>query len=210
MGTKSVNEKEEIIKCEKYRPIHEYSHLQEFIDNLPYIVMTLLGAFIFLIGLEKLLWGVIAAGLYILYGIVGAFWIIIFVCPYCHFYGTRTCPCGYGQIAVKLIPKKEDNLFMGKFKKHIPVIVPLWFIPLAAGIIFLMLDFSRWMFLLVVLFAVNSFIILPLISRIYGCAHCPQRDTCPWGKGIEVRRKRDNSPGNIKLQKAKDHYHNYI
>jgi hypothetical protein len=32
----------------------------------------------------------------------------------------------------------------------------------------------------VIAFALNSFIILPLISRKYGCAHCPQRDECPW------------------------------
>jgi hypothetical protein len=168
------------ISCEKYRPIHEYSHLQEFIDNLPYIIMIVSGAIILFIGLEMSVYGWIALGLFILYGIVGALWIIIFVCPYCHYYNTRTCPCGYGQIAAKLLSKKDGNLFIEKFKKHIPIIVPLWVIPVLAGGIFLILAFSLWMLALIIIFAIDSFIILPLISRRYGCAHCPQKDTCPW------------------------------
>jgi len=166
------------ISCKKHRPIHEYSHFQEFIDNLPYIIMVLLGGVIFFIGIKS----AIPAGLYILYGIVGAFWIIIFVCPYCRYYNTRTCPCGYGQIAAKLRKKKDDILFIKKFKKNIPVIVPLWIAPIVAGGVSLKLNFSIWMLALIILFAINSFIILPLLSTKYGCAHCPQKDTCPWMK----------------------------
>jgi hypothetical protein len=142
--------------------------------------MTFLGAAIFIMGPGMSIWGWIISGSYVIYSIVGAFWIIIFVCPYCNFYDTRACPCGYGQIAVKLRPKKNENRFMEKFKKHIPVIVPLWIIPIIGGGLFLILNFSLWMLILIILFAINSFIILPLLSRKYGCAHCPQRDTCPW------------------------------
>jgi len=174
------NNKINKIICKKYRPKQEYSHFQEFIDNLPYIIMTFLGAVILLLGLGMSIWGWIASGIYIIYGIVGAFWIIIFVCPYCNYYGTRSCPCGYGQIAEKLRPKKDEDRFMEKFKKHIPVIIPLWFIPIIAGGIFIIINFYWWILVLVILFAINSFIILPLLSRKYGCAHCPQRETCPW------------------------------
>ncbi|MHA2305822.1 MAG: hypothetical protein ACXACU_10565 [Candidatus Hodarchaeales archaeon] len=177
------------INCEKYRPIRKYSHPQEFIDNLPYMIMIVSGAIILLIGLEMSVLGWIASGLFILYGIVGAFWIIIFVCPYCHYYNTRACPCGYGQIAGKLLSKKDGNLFMEKFKKHIPMIVPLWIIPVLAGGIFLILAFSWWMMALIIIFAIDSFIILPLVSRLYGCAHCPQKDTCPWMGSKSSKRK---------------------
>lgn len=176
------------ISCEKYRLIREYSHIQEFIDNLPYIIMIISGAIIFLIGFKKSVLGWIASGLFILYGIVGTLWIIIFVCPFCHYYSTRACPCGYGQIAAKLLSQKDGNLFMEKFKKHIPIIVLLWIIPVLAGGIFLILAFSWWMVALIIIFAVDSFIILPLISRLYGCAHCPQKDTCPWMGGIQLKR----------------------
>ena len=174
------------ITCKKFRPEQEHTHLQEFIDNLPFIIMTAVGATILLlgfIGLGLFVWGWLAAILFILYGIVGAFWIIVFVCPYCHFYDTRACPCGYGQIAAKIKPKAESEQFHLKFKKHIPVIVPLWLIPIIAGGIFLYLQFSYLMLILVIIFAIDSYILLPLVSRKYGCAHCPQRDTCPWMAG---------------------------
>jgi hypothetical protein len=168
--------------CEKRQPIQEYSHLQEFIDNLPYMVMVVLGAVIFRTGFESVVLGWVTAALYFAYGLLGALWIILFVCPYCHFYDTSSCPCGYGQISAKLRPKKDDSLFIKKFKKHIPVIVPLWIAPVIAGVVFLIKGFSTWMLMLVVVFAIDSFILLPLMSTKYGCAHCPQRDVCPWMK----------------------------
>jgi len=173
---KMNSDEKDNISCKKHCPIHEYSHLQEFIDNLPYVIMILLGAAIFFTSIKS----VIPTGLYILYGIVGAFWIIIFVCPYCHYYSTRVCPCGYGQIAAKFRKKKDDILFVEKFKKNIPVIIPLWIAPIVAGGVSLKLDFSIWMLALIILFAIDSFVILPLLSTKYGCAHCPQKDTCPW------------------------------
>lgn len=166
--------------CEKRQPVQEYSHFQEFVDNLPYMVMVLLGAIIFFTGIDKAVWGWGAAGIYFFYGLMGAFWIIIFVCPYCHFYATASCPCGYGQISAKLRKRKDDSQFIKKFKKHIPVIIPLWIAPTIAGIIFLINEFSSWMLVLLAVFIINSFIILPLMSTKYGCAHCPQRDICPW------------------------------
>ena len=81
------------------------------------------------IGLKSSPWRWTAAGGYVLYGIGGALWIIIFLCPYCHYYHTRFCPCGYGWIASKLRGNEDDALFRAKFRKHIPVIVPLWVIP---------------------------------------------------------------------------------
>ena len=168
------------IECKKYRPEQEYTHVQELIDNLPYMAMTVVGAFILALGFELSIWGLVFGVLYVLYSLIGAFWIIIFVCPYCQYYDSRTCPCGYGQIAVKLRPKSDENRFMEKFNKHIPVIVPLWIIPLFAGIVFLVMDFNLLMLILILIFGFNSFIILPLVSRKYGCAHCPQKDDCPW------------------------------
>ncbi|MGA1793404.1 MAG: hypothetical protein ACMUHM_05590, partial [Thermoplasmatota archaeon] len=101
---------------------------------------------------------------------------------YCHFFDTRACPCGYGQIAVGIRQKRDGNRFNEKFKKHIPVIVPLWVIPPVAATIFLITDFSFLILAILVLFCIDSYVILPLISRKYGCAHCPQKDTCPWMK----------------------------
>ena len=39
---------------------------------------------------------------------------------------------------------------------------------------------------LVIIFAVESFIVLPLVSRKYCCADCPQKDDCPWMRSIDL------------------------
>ncbi|MBN1997928.1 hypothetical protein JW935_10275 [candidate division KSB1 bacterium] len=168
------------VNCDKYRPEKEYSHLEAFLDNLPYIFMAIFGGLINLVAFKLSVTGIILSLLYILYCIVGAFWIMIFVCPYCQYFDTKLCPCGYGQIAVKFRDKNSENKFSEKFKKHIPVIVPLWIIPVIEGIVFLVKDYNLTLLILVVIFAINSFIILPLLARIYGCGHCPQKDDCPW------------------------------
>jgi len=171
---------ENIANCKKAKPEQEYTHLQEFIDNLPYILMTILGALILILGTGASITGWLLAGLYTFYSIAGAFWIIICVCPYCHHYSMRTCPCGYGQISAKLRKVQDQSRFIEKFKKHIPVIIPLWIIPMIAGVIFLHKNFTLSLLSLVVLFVIDAYLVLPLLSRKYGCAHCPQKSTCPW------------------------------
>lgn len=162
------------------RPLHEYSCAQEFVNNVPYIAMTVLGAAIFVVGFENPMWGWIAASAYVIYSVSGAFWIMIFLCPYCPRWKTRSCPCGYGRIAAKLQGQKDSGHFKEKFKKHIPVIVPLWFVPVLVGALLAVRSFSWPLLVLLVIFAVDAFIVLPWFSKKHGCANCPQRDSCPW------------------------------
>jgi len=160
-----------------------YSHLQTFVNNLPYLVMIILGATIFLFTFGSSTTRFTTASIYFLYGIVGAFWIMVFMCPYCRFWGTQSCPCGYGILAERFTRKKNPQLFSEKFKKHIPVIVPLWFIPVISGGIFIVINFSFLLLALVIVFVIDSFIILPVFSKKHGCTDCPQKQDCPWMKG---------------------------
>ena len=166
--------------CDRYQPEREFTHLQELIDNLPYLLMGLCGGAVLLAGFGSSVHGWLAAGLYCGYCVGGALWIMRFVCPYCEHYGTRACPCGYGQIAAKLTPRQSENQFARQFRTHIPVIVPLWVIPMAAGITFYVRDRSSVMLGLLMVFVVDAFVVLPLVSRLYGCGHCPQKHDCPW------------------------------
>ena len=172
--------------CEKYRPALEYTFFQELIDNLPYALMTLLGSTVIIIGLKSSWWGWGLAILYAMYSITGVFWIILFLCPYCHLFNTRSCPCGYGRLAARWRAPKDSRLFREKYKKHIPVIVPLWFIPPLTGGIMLIKSFSWLLFLLLIIFILDAFMILPLFARKYGCTHCPQKDACPWMEGKDT------------------------
>ncbi len=162
--------------------MREYSPAQELFHNIPYIGMTVLGAIVLGVALGGSIWGIIAGIAYILYGLAGALWIMIFVCPYCAYWNTRSCPCGYGRISAKFRKKQPIESFSEKFKKHIPVIVPLWFIPVLVGVPFVIRSFSWTLLVLLVVFALDAFVILPLVSRKHGCKGCPQKESCPWMK----------------------------
>ena len=166
--------------CDKYRPEKEYTNIEALLDNLPYIFMGIIGAAINLIIFKISLLGIGLSFLYIAYTILGAIWIMIFVCPYCQYFDTSFCPCGYGKISSRFKEKHPETMFSKKFKKHIPFIVPLWIIPLLEGGVYLFLDYNLTLLILVIAFVINSYIILPLLARIYGCGHCPQKDDCPW------------------------------
>jgi hypothetical protein len=160
--------------------MRRYSGAQELASNIPYIMMTVLGTAVLVLGLHRLTWGFAAGALYLLYGVAGAFWIMIFVCPHCRYWDTRSCPCGYGRISARLRGRQSADRFSEKFKKHIPVIVPLWFLPVLAGGVVLIRDFSWLLFVPLVIFAVEAFVFLPLFSKRHACAECPQKGTCPW------------------------------
>lgn len=161
-----------------------YTNGQVLLHNLPYIAMILIGA--------VLVWiwpGPIWAAGYVIYGLVGAIWIMVFVCPYCRFWGTRSCPCGYGQIAAKLRRKAGCEGFEQRFRRHIPVIVPLWFLPLVP-VVLMVWKGSGWLIWIPAgLFVLDAFVILPLVSARCGCKDCPQRQTCPWMHRLGLTRE---------------------
>lgn len=142
--------------------------------------MIVLGTAVLVVGFGGSVWGPIGGGAYLTYGIAGAFWVMIFICPYCRYWDTRACPCGYGRIAAKLRERKAADRFNEKFKKHIPVIVPLWLIPVLTGVPLVIYSFSWLLLVLLVIFTLDAFIVLPVLSVKHGCKGCPQEDTCPW------------------------------
>ena len=163
-------------------PSHPHTAATAMVANTPYLVMLLLGAASIILGLRSsgAAWG-LAAG-YVVYGILGALWIILFLCPHCPSFGKWTCPCGYGVLSARLRRQGDTSRFGREFKRHIAVIVPLWIIPLVLGGIGLARGFSWPAAGVLAAFVLNSFVILPLVSRIHGCKDCAQREDCPWMK----------------------------
>lgn len=160
--------------------MREYTRNQTLLANLPYAAMVTIGTATIATGLGFSAGALASAAGYLVYGVAGAVWIMVFVCRYCDYHGTRGCPCGYGLVSARFVPKGERECFAQKFKRHIPVIVPLWLIPVACGAIALHREYSRGLAGLVAVFAINSFAILPLVSRRHSCSECPQKDGCPW------------------------------
>jgi hypothetical protein len=163
-----------------------YTGIETLTHNLPYILMTALGAIVLFLSFSGSAWAPLTAAGYVLYGLAGALWIMVFVCPFCRFWDTDSCPCGYGKVAAKIRGRQSEDRFNEKFKKHIPVIVPLWFLPLVAAAPALVRGFSWGLMFLTAAFVVDAFIILPKLSTQHGCRDCPQRQTCPWMKGKEA------------------------
>jgi len=169
--------------------VRGYTFTQELINNIPYIAMMLFGAAVFSVGFVGSNWGLILAAVYLAYGAAGAFWIMIFVCPYCRYWKSRLCPCGYGRIAARFRRKSPVECFDEKFKRHIPVIVLLWFMPIMAGLPIVIRSFSWMLLVLLVMFALDAFVVLPLVSIKHGCIECPQSGSCPW---MNFRKKADS------------------
>ena len=119
--------------CDELGSSREYSALGTVIGSLPYAVMVLLGAAVIALGRGAFWWAWIGAGVYVAYGVLGALWLILFLCPYCRSYGTRSCPSGYGVISAKLRARGDPALFRKMFRRHIPIITPLWIIPPIMG-----------------------------------------------------------------------------
>jgi hypothetical protein len=157
-----------------------YNAFDTLVANTPYLLMVLAGAatIALALGLDStaLAW----AGGYAAYGVAGSLWIMVFVCPSCAFFGTHSCPCGYGTLAARLRSKAPAECFASKFRRHIPVIVPLWLIPPAVGGVMLYKELAWPTAAALAIFALDAFVVLPLVSTKHGCADCPQKTGCPW------------------------------
>ena len=165
--------------------MRKYTTSEIVVANIPYASMVILGTATISCGYGLSAWAIVGAGSYLAYGVIGAIWVMAFICPYCAYYATRGCPCGYGMISARIVTKGDRTCFPEKFRRHIPVIVPLWLIPVACGGLTVWHSFSWWLVGLISAFVIESWIILPVVSRNHACVGCPQEDSCPWmGKGI--------------------------
>ena len=162
------------------------------LGNLAFLGVLLLGAGVLALSFPDGPWRWLAPLLYVAYGVAGTFWLILFVCPYCAAYGSRLCPSGHGLLAARFRPRQSGPDFPRQFRRHIPVIVPVWFVPLIVVGGRLITDFSWGLLALLAVFCIEAFVVLPLTSKRHGCARCPQRGNCPWIRGSHGRSRTAN------------------
>jgi hypothetical protein len=106
------------------------------------------------------------------------FWRLI--CPYCHHFGTRACPCGYGVVAPLFFRRRSGREFRDVFRKNIGVVFPCWFVPLGVGGYLLYADYSPALLWLFVSFCAIGFVAIPAIAILVGCKSCDLKHECPW------------------------------
>jgi hypothetical protein len=160
--------------------MREYTGRETAVANLPYAGMILLGAATLAVSFQFTPGAIVGALAYAAGGLGGAVWIMLFVCPYCAYFDTRGCPCGYATLSARLAKKGERECFAQQFKRHIPVIVPLWIVPVLAGVVALARSFTWPLLVLVAAFVLHAYVLLPLLSKRHSCGDCPQREGCPW------------------------------
>lgn len=151
------------------------------LDNAPTAVLFVLGAAL----LWPVWWPLAPAFLVYCALSVVLFWARI--CPHCHHYGTRACPCGYGVIAPRFFGRRSTDDFQRVFKRNLGIMFPAWFVPLAAGAYLLWQDPTPAVAWLLAAFCVVGFALIPAISKFVGCRGCEIKDQCPWMGGKSPR-----------------------
>ena len=79
----------------------------------------------------------------------------------------------------RLYPPADTTTFASHFKRHVVWLYPVWFVPPVAAIYQLFAAFSWGTVILLTLFGLVSFVILPYVSRVHSCKTCENIDNCP-------------------------------
>ncbi|UCE39408.1 MAG: hypothetical protein JSW00_09355 [Thermoplasmata archaeon] len=152
------------------------------LHNLPTFSTYALGAVI------MLFLGWLFFLVYVLYCIFSTLWFMRFICAHCPHFDNPKCPSGYARVAAKLFKERDSKKFNDTFRRHIGIVFPSWILPVLAGIYLLYYEFSITLLVLFSIFIIMGFIMLPVITKKYGCEDCNLKDSCPRMAGFKKRK----------------------
>jgi hypothetical protein len=144
------------------------------VHSIPHIMVLCLGTLIFF-----LIHPLLALG-YLFVGIASMAYFFRYICTRCAGHGSEGCPSGYGLVSGRLFIRDRSIPFRTAFKRNIWSVAIQWFLPLGAGIAFMIVDPDPILLVVMVVFCLVAFVWLPIASRSKGCEVCPQRKDCPW------------------------------
>ena len=146
-----------------------------FISNLLSLMMYSVGAYV----LYR--FGLIWVILYIIFILAIEYRLLSGHCVDCYYYGKR-CAFGKGWLSSRLFPQGNPEQFSKKtitWKYIIPDFL-LFFIPVLAGIVLLIMEFSWTILILLIILLVLGFFGNALVRGQLACRYCKQRETgCP-------------------------------
>ena len=125
--------------------------------------------------------GIIFSILYILYCIGIELMILFRSCKDCWYYG-RICGLGKGKIAPLFVKKGDTKKFADRDISMVHMIPDFMVVifPLIGGIIWLILDFSLYVLVLLIVLLVLFFSGTACIRSTFACKYCRQREIgCP-------------------------------
>lgn len=150
---------------------------KRLIHSIPHFLVLGMGALIF-----GLIHPLLALG-YAAVAAISTLYFMRHICTRCASHGSRSCPSGYGVISGRLFPRGREIPFGKAFKRHIWAVAVQWFLPLGAGIAWIVkgLPDPDWVLIATLaVFIVVAFIWLPITSKNKGCDVCPQKRDCPF------------------------------
>jgi len=156
--------------CDRKRPTTG----QRLIENGPMLLIWALGAII------MFYFGWLATLAYLVFCIFSVIWFIRFICTYCVNLRTGYCESGLGNIGHLLFAPNRPKFFRRQFHRNIAIQFPIWFIPPIVAIYSLVMQFSYAMLILLIMFCIIAFGVLPYESTRKVCDDCPMKYSCPW------------------------------
>ena len=112
-------------------------------------------------------------------------------CPGCYYYG-KTCAFGKGRLSAMLLKKGDPQQFAAmevSWKDMLPDFL-VFLVPVIAGIVLLVWDFSLFVLLLVIALLVLGFAGNAYVRGQLACRFCKQREMgCPAAKMFEKKEK---------------------
>ena len=146
-------------------------------ENASLIIMYLLG----MILVARVWWPL--GWLYLAYCVLSNVLYMAWVCPYCPHYTAATCRAGYHLLSARRFRAKAGRTFGEQFGRNVIVLFPGWFVPPVVGMYLLVTGFSWRLVILLVLFCLVGFVLLPADSQRHctGCENldCPRRKAGP-------------------------------
>ncbi|MDH4211952.1 MAG: hypothetical protein OEV79_10955 [candidate division WOR-3 bacterium] len=146
------------------------------------VLSTFVSLLIYAIGVYVLIhFGIIVAAIYILYCVWVELRVLTKSCVSCYYYG-KVCGLGRGLLCSFLFKKGDPQKFVEKkvtWKQVFPDFL-VFIIPLVCGVVFLIMDFSWLILLLLIVMFVLSFVGSAVIRGSFACKYCRQREVgCP-------------------------------
>jgi uncharacterized membrane protein len=176
------------MKIKKIRCYEKFPKWMVLVANLLSIIIYAIGFYIIL------QFGLICAILYLFY--VGLLEINVMdkSCRNCYYYG-KICGFGKGKLCSLLFKKGNPKNFLRKKITWINVLPDflVFIIPLVAGIIILIKDFSFFILFLLIILLILGFFGNSIIRGQIACKYCKQRELgCPALKLFDKNKKDKN------------------
>lgn len=146
------------------------------VENLPLLSIYILGTIIFY-GL-----GWLFALTFVMVCIFSLFWHMRFICAHCLAPNVGKCASGIGNMSHYLFARRPHMKFGEQFKRNVVAQFLPFFLPTIAGGYQLYIGFSGTLLVLVILFCIVAYVILPLASQRHACDGCPMQKVCPYVK----------------------------